>query len=174
MTYWKLQGQIHDPVFYTGLTVYSRLLFQPEFSLFFIFFLGFPLLVWVFIILFVFIMSLNVFDINLFAQKMNLVWKWTLFELNSDNALMVSGEKMRHEPSLTFLKRLQYSVEKLGDLKNVKQLSLPSLGQQNFLISFDRVSWLYLLYCWEIVAEFSISQYLYILVNQCISFIKKQ
>lgn len=63
----------------TGLTVYSRLLFQPEFSLFFIFLSGLSSIGWVFIILFVFIMSLNVFDINLFAPenepclKMNLV-----------------------------------------------------------------------------------------------------
>ena len=42
---------------------------------------------------------------------------------------------MRHEPSLNFLKRLQYS-ERLGDLKNVKQLSSSLSRTPEFLDLF--------------------------------------
>ena len=63
-------------------------------------------------------------------QKMNLVW--TEFWWCSCGWV---GKKMRHDPSLTFLKRLQYP-ERLGDLKNVKQLSSPLSGTAEFLDLF--------------------------------------
>ena len=103
----------------TGLTVYSDLLFQPEFSLCFIFLSVLSSIGSVFIILFVFIIFFKV-----------------CLTLNSDDALLVEWEKkMRNEPSLNFLKRLQYS-ERLGDLKNVKQLSSPLSGIPEFLDLF--------------------------------------
>lgn len=130
LTYWKLQGQIQDSVS-AGLTVCSSLLsFQPEFSLCFFSFCTF--LYWWGLHYFICIHYFFKVCLTLIylLQKMNLVW--TEFWWCSCGWV---GKKMRHDPSLTFLKRLQYS-ERLGDLKNVKQLSSPLSGTAEFLDLF--------------------------------------